>query len=315
MNIAKLTAFFDARRSRGEPLVLATLIDTEGSTYSKTGDFLLIDANGVVCGMLSGGCLETDLAIRAQAVADTGVAQVVTYELGGDDEELWGLGTGCGGTMRIHLQSVSASGDYEPLASIAAAIDAGRAGSMMIDHESIEAPVTVVVAPPPTVLIVGLGADVEPLVRILDEVGFRCDLVDHRPALVDPNRFPQRCAVHHLSMDALGDSLDLHRFDAAVVMTHQLASDRACLRQLADADIAHIGLLGPAARRRRLLEEIGAELAAKLADRLEGPAGIRLAGRGAEAIALSIAAWLQQQYGDPRSRQPSAQPVRPTRRC
>ena len=52
------------------------------------------------------------------------------------------------------------------------------------------------------------------------------------------------------------------------------------------------GLLGPAARRDRLLSELG-ESAQSLAARLRGPAGIDIGGRGPAAIALSIIAEVQ----------------------
>ena len=119
MQYRKLAEFFARRRDRGEPLVLATVVETRGSTYSKAGACMLIDANGVFQGMLSGGCLEGDLAIRARAVVDTGSPAVVSYDLSGDDE-LWGLGVGCDGAMRILLQPVDGGSDYQPFAALAA---------------------------------------------------------------------------------------------------------------------------------------------------------------------------------------------------
>ena len=75
-------------------------------------------------------------------------------------------------------------------------------------------------------------------------------------------------------------------------MSHHLASDRAYLGQLAATDVRYIGLLGPAARRDRLLSELG-EAGKALTGRLHGPAGIDLGGRGPAAIALSIVAEVQ----------------------
>ena len=70
---------------------MATVVETQGSTYSKAGALMLIDENGVFQGMLSGGCLEGDLAIHAQVVIETGRPQLLTYDLGADNDELWGL--------------------------------------------------------------------------------------------------------------------------------------------------------------------------------------------------------------------------------
>ena len=104
-----------------KPLVLASVFETEGSTYSKAGAQMLITADGHFQGMLSGGCLEGDLAERAHAVIDSAEPQSVTYDLGMNDEELWGLGVGCDGLMRIFLQPLLPGNDYEPFASMARA--------------------------------------------------------------------------------------------------------------------------------------------------------------------------------------------------
>ncbi len=53
-----LLDFFNERSSSGQPMVLATVFETRGSTYSKAGGQMLIDSAGNFCGMLSGGCLE-----------------------------------------------------------------------------------------------------------------------------------------------------------------------------------------------------------------------------------------------------------------
>ena len=47
MNTTKLLEFFDARAGRGEALVLVTVFETEGSTYSKAGAQMLVDQHGV----------------------------------------------------------------------------------------------------------------------------------------------------------------------------------------------------------------------------------------------------------------------------
>ena len=120
-----LLDFFAARRARGCPLVLATVFETRGSTYSKAGAHLLIDEDGVFRGMLSGGCLEGDLAARARVVLESGTPQCVTYDLARDDE-LWGMGVGCDGTIRVFLQPLDAQSGYVPFAGIAAALEGSR---------------------------------------------------------------------------------------------------------------------------------------------------------------------------------------------
>ena len=114
MNPTRIQRFFEQRCARKEPLVLVTVVETQGSTYSKAGDQMLIDANGVGCGMLSGGCLESDLAVRAQVVLESGDNQSVTYDLASGDDDIWGLGVGCDGSMTIGLTRITAENDYAP---------------------------------------------------------------------------------------------------------------------------------------------------------------------------------------------------------
>jgi xanthine/CO dehydrogenase XdhC/CoxF family maturation factor len=113
---------FDAWRAEGRTLVLATVVETSGSTYSKPGHRILIADSHAWQGLVSGGCLEGDLALQAEQVRKDGIARVVTYDLRGDADGVFGLGAGCDGLLRILLQRLDPAGHYEPFAGIAAAI-------------------------------------------------------------------------------------------------------------------------------------------------------------------------------------------------
>ena len=108
MSNTDLVNFFAQRVADGRPLVLASVYETAGSTYSKIGARMLIGGDAIFQGMLSGGCLEGDLAERAARVIENDRPEQVTYDLGLNDEELWGLGVGCDGLMRIFLQPLLA---------------------------------------------------------------------------------------------------------------------------------------------------------------------------------------------------------------
>jgi xanthine/CO dehydrogenase XdhC/CoxF family maturation factor len=81
----------------------------------------------------------------------------------------------------------------------------------------------------------------------------------------------------------------LDRFDAVIVMSHHLATDRKYLQLLSGTRIPYIGLLGPRDRRVRLMEDLG-DAAAELEHRLHGPAGFDIGADGPASIALSILA-------------------------
>jgi xanthine/CO dehydrogenase XdhC/CoxF family maturation factor len=285
--------FFESHQGRDAPLVLVTVYETEGSTYSKAGAQMLVNQDGVFRGMLSGGCLEGDLAIRARQVIETGEPQTVSYNLGSEDDELWGMGVGCDGVMRMFLQSLMPTDGYEPFAEIADTLRGRTAAEVTIPVSGAQGDLTVLVEPPPQVLVMGAGLDAEPVVRFAAELGWRCTVVDHRQAYIDNGEFAAATQTLCLPADDLARELDLSSYKMAIVMSHHLASDRSYLRQLATTQIAYVGLLGPRNRRDRLLDELG-DAAASLQPRLYGPAGLDLGGRGPEPIALSIIAQMQQ---------------------
>ena len=109
--------FFRAGRDRGEPLVLATITRTLGSTYRKAGAQMLIAGDGRAAGLLSGGCLETDLMERARAVL-AGSPVVVDYDTRSSDDLIWGIGLGCEGAMTILLTRLDRANDYQPFAFV-----------------------------------------------------------------------------------------------------------------------------------------------------------------------------------------------------
>lgn len=100
-SLEQLMRHLDAEREAG---VLATIVSTAGSTYRKAGARMLIRGDGSCIGLLSGGCLEADLALHAGEVSRAGVARAIEYDLRGPDDILFGVGAGCEGAMRILLE-------------------------------------------------------------------------------------------------------------------------------------------------------------------------------------------------------------------
>src|SRR5262245_62635901 len=98
-----LGTFFRRALDEGAPLVLATVVQTLGSTYRKAGAQMLIAGDGRVAGLLSGGCLEADLMERAYKVLKTGETATVDYDTRSSDDVIWGMGLGCEGAMKILL--------------------------------------------------------------------------------------------------------------------------------------------------------------------------------------------------------------------
>src|ERR1700675_2936679 len=134
----------------GSPGVLATVVATAGSTYRKPGVRMLIMSDGSCFGLLSGGCLEADLAIHARQVLDSGMPRAVEYDMRGPDDILFGIGAGCEGAMRVLLEPAGpGSPAAAALAAAGRATHAGQSTSLVSVHESADLPLGTYAAAPP----------------------------------------------------------------------------------------------------------------------------------------------------------------------
>jgi xanthine/CO dehydrogenase XdhC/CoxF family maturation factor len=327
---SSLDDFFAQALARGQKLVLATVVETLGSTYRKAGAQMLVSRDGSAAGLLSGGCLEADLLERANSVFAIGEPKIIEYDARDNDDLIWGIGLGCEGAMKILLTRLDASNDYQPFryiaqcrnqerrAAVAVSIAANDAawplGTWVIDADHAperlqaslanpppqaialrEGPGAFLVLPiplPRRLLVLGAGPDAMPLVEMAALLGWHVTVSDHRPTYARTDKFPQARAVLQRPAAELALLLQERSFDAAVVMSHHLISDELYLRQLSGSSIPYIGLLGPARRRARLSGQLG-DCARLLSDRLHGPIGLDLGADSPETIALAIVSEIQ----------------------
>jgi xanthine dehydrogenase accessory factor len=309
MTLHRLLPLYDRARAANEPLVLATVISTAGSTYAKPGAHMLIASDGEYAGLLSGGCLEGDLREHAREVAASGQGRIVSYDLRSTTDQLFGLGAGCEGAMDILLTRVAADRDWQPLAGMAESFRAARRQHFAFVIASTDArsplgfsfPVATaaaattpgvelfiaVVTPPPHLLLLGGGPDARPVAALAAFLGWRITVVEHRSAYLAPKHFPPSTTLIEARAAEFAASVTLAECSAAIVMSHHLDSDLHYLRILAASPIPYVGLLGPAARREKLLGDLGAD-AQRLRTRLRAPVGLDIGGRTPESIALSI---------------------------
>lgn len=350
MNVRDLVAAFERWRADGRPLVLATVVATGGSTYTKPGTFMLLPDAEQPAGLLSGGCLEPDLAEHARGVIATRTAKLVEYDMRDREaDELWGLGLGCNGFMRVLLQPLDAADSYEPFATLAHAIDTHARGTLVLsvgaepahalgaalfvgagrsialgldaalaghaagiahatsrvhgtqlEHDGQRYDLLFIPVPLPLrLLLLGAGPDAVPVMRLAHQLGWRVTIADHRAAQVGRDVFDDADARFVLDARCpVAELLDQQQFDAAVIMSHHLASDRTYLTALSATAIPYIGLLGPPERKTALMDAIEADEA--FAARVHGPAGLDIGARGPDQIALSIVAQIQAEFAHER---------------
>lgn len=146
-----------------------------------------------------------------------------------------------------------------------------------------------VFTPPPRLVIVSAGDDARPLARLAAEIGFRVVVVDRRPALLTPGRFPAARELVTARPEELARRVAPGADTYAVVMTHNYVDDRAYLGALAATPVRYIGMLGPRQRTERIRSELAREGPVEEAP-VHGPVGLDIGADGPEQVALSALA-------------------------
>lgn len=320
MNNRTLLRHFARWREQQAEMILVTVVDTAGSTYSKAGRHLLIGPDNRYAGLVGGGCLEGDLLLQAEAVRAADAPTLITYDMRDAADDLWGMGLGCRGMMRLLLQPLKPMENWEPLTSLAQAMQKPRAtaAALTIASSAAQQPVGELqlgaTAPPaaaelreqlgpdgsctvlhwtiqpwPRLLVLGAGPDTGPVLRFARDLGWTVSVADHRPALLEAAALAAADHRQLVEPERLADELDLAAFDAVLIMSHHLQTDAHYLQALAQYEHRYAGLLGPHARRAEVLARLQLDGTA-FAARLRGPVGLNIGADSPESIALAIIA-------------------------
>lgn len=129
--LRRIAAAWAELKARQEPALLATVVETAGSTYRRPGARLLMSRDRWLAGGISGGCLEGEVLKKAWwRTADGPV--VFTYDsTNTDDDVAWSFGLGCNGRVEVLQERVAPAGSpTHPLDFLAARIERRRSGVM-----------------------------------------------------------------------------------------------------------------------------------------------------------------------------------------
>ena len=259
---------------------LATLVRTRGSTYRKPGARMLVDSEGRTLGVLSGGCLEEEIAQHGQTV----IAQTTPVVLSFDTRRLYG----CDGQLKILVEPLPAA---EPSGNLITCIDHAfknrevcrirtcfegqKLGSTLLTLDALlaERPGVFIdsLAFPIRLLLFGTGPEIEPITQLAENLGWIVERFGHPTELADGFRPDAQTA--------------------ALVMTHNFGRDLLALDRLLPLQLGYIGLLGPRKRHAELLARLSeyrsVDFEAGIRN-LYAPAGLDIGSEAPEEIALAI---------------------------
>lgn len=294
--------------------VLATIYETDGSSYRKPGAMMLINSLGQYSGILSGGCLESDIMRQSRQCWDTHCNRLIQYDMREEEDLAWQLGIGCGGMVKILLQPVSQANDYLSLLDVLQALLSHKAlnykqqlspDAPFNEIEIFDQPVTLeqrrgltsfvhkdnvlvtCVMPPPHLAVFGGGVDAVPVIEIASVLGWRITLIDPRPSYARRSAFADAENIVREPHHRLVNEPWLSTVDAALLMNHNIELDAASLELVKHTRIPYLGILGPKHRTERVVKRAGIDLQ-HVHGAIANPVGLRLGGDVPESLALSM---------------------------
>ena len=297
--------------SKGEPVVLATVIETWGSAPRRVGAQMALGLNGKMQGSVSGGCIENAVASEAHETIKTKKIRLLEY--GVSSEDAFSVGLACGGKIRVMLEPVGHTVSLENLqklvdfrknkVSVAYAVnittgetklETNKYYKRLINDSSgfeEENNIFVTVHNSPTrVVIVGAVHIAQNLVKLAKIANFDPIVVDPRSGFANSERFKSQTIIEEWPDTALSQ-ISIDRNTAIILLTHDPKLDDPALELALNSDAFYIGALGSkkthAARIDRM-NKLGFDL--ECTNRISGPIGLDIGASNPAEIAISILA-------------------------
>ena len=282
--------------------VLCTIVAQSGSTPRGRGAQMLVGAGGLLAGTIGGGAVEGGAIALAKELLPQRRSAVHDYVLRHNDGE--DIGMVCGGNVTVALQTIPfESAAWRILAENVLSHIAGRRGGTLVisleggvpyleenGYQADDAHVAIPLPMGERVLLFGGGHCSLALCPLLTTIGFRVTVVDDRPELITPQRFPTAERLLCCDLEALPPDLSIGEEDYVVVMTNGHSHDFAVQRQVLTGEYAYIGVIGSRAKIASIngrLREAGISEAAIAS--VHTPIGMAIKAVTPEEIAVSIA--------------------------
>ncbi len=299
--------------------VLGTVYKTEGPSYRKAGAMMLFNSIGQQFGLLSGGCLESDIQSHAKKVMQSGKATSLRYDGSDEDDVSFQLGIGCGGVVYVLLQLLDDNNHFLDLDAVYTSLKARGTGfyhqcidqgsgyteayfepsDQVLDRATVRKASSYIkqgrkwlqtpILAEPHLLLIGGGVDARPVVSIAHELGWYTTVWDPRPANAREEFFLKADKILNSDVAQLGHYAKTYTVNAAILMAHSVSLDAQALSALHDCGFDYLALLGPRHRREQVLQTAGLS-EAMLKTTLAGPAGLDIGGELPESLALAMLA-------------------------
>lgn len=312
-----IVSAYQNNKQQAKASVLATVVALVGTSYRKPGVRMLISEGGQMVGAVSGGCVEKEIYRQSESVFKNGIPKMMTYD--------GRFRLGCEGILYILIEPIELSQDF--IENFKKSLDDRGAlhltsyftkqdqqlslsfgtrvafsdgttfpiNSAMMNptDEKLEALEVFQQDLPPALKLVIIGSehDAVQLCSFAALSGWDVCVIATDSDPKEISNFPGAKAV----INTRAELFDMDLIDqrtAVMLMTHSYSKDLKYLLRLEQGVIIpYIGLLGPAKRRERVLNEImehRPQVSEGFFNAIHGPAGINIGAETPQEIAISI---------------------------
>jgi xanthine dehydrogenase accessory factor len=303
---------------QGEPLVLATVVASTGSTPRSSGAKMAVRGDGSIVGTVGGGLAEAMACKKGAAMLSLGDAAAelmfvdMTQELAADSDMI------CGGGLTLLLETVEPGG---PCAAAYAEVDSlmrrgvccvlstrceetdmlravnhivlkkdGGEGTTF-EERKMDVLLGEPMVPPAPLYIFGAGHVSLFTARVGAMIGFRTVVLDDRADFANRDRFPEADEV--VVLDSLENGfagLDVGEDAFIVVVTRGHLHDRNVLAGALRTPAKYVGMIGSKKKRDKIYDSLLNDGFTQAdIDRCYCPIGLTIGAQTPEEIAVSIA--------------------------
>jgi len=307
-------------------IVLATIVETRGSSLRPPGTRMAINLEGDIVGSVSSGCVDGDVVVEMETVLK-GESVIRRPFFGVSDEVAWGVGLSCGGSLDVLVEHwhplydvLIEELDAKNTVAFASRLDKPSHilhkangdtlgtledpdldGAVLMDiasawplphaqkHHYPQGDVFIeVIPPPPTLLIFGATDIAIPLAKMAKALHFSVIVSDARRIFLREKRFPEAEVRFGWPQEVFKPS-DFGSGWAIIVLFHDVKFDIPALTLALKSEAFYIGFMGSQKtqnERRALLVADGFKDSEL--KRIYGPVGLNIGGKSPGMIALSI---------------------------
>ncbi len=305
----KIVESYQLANKEGIKTVLVTVVALDGSSYRKPGVRMLLLQNGKMIGAVSGGCVEKEIIVQANAVFESDIPKVMTYD--------GRYRLGCEGILYILLEPFHVSLIFIntflkaikdrvnfKISSFYKKEEICEIGlGTRVQFQNITLPVSLKHAvntelkvfeermtPCFRLLIFGSEHDAVQLGSFASNLGWEVHVIAHPLEEKNKDSFPGITSFETVSPEQY-QAENIDDQTAIVLMNHSYAKDLLFLMALKDTNPAYIGLLGPSNRREKLLADFlvkNIDVHPHFFDAIHGPTGLNIGAVTPQEIAIAI---------------------------